>query len=147
MWLSWLNAPVYSQELPKAGWREGLYSVLGEKGGFWFTDSLLYGTSKHPFSKVWQRWSSHRNYFPDESELWSGKGKHIQWVVAVQFNLPVYPNCRCSLPVQIIRSYWSLLSLSTEKHTWSAELQQISWVLTIAIRNLGGGDWFGLFFF
>lgn len=53
-WLSWLNTPVCSQELLKADGTEGLYGAWGEKGGFLFTDSLLYGTSKLQFSKVWQ---------------------------------------------------------------------------------------------
>lgn len=41
-----------------------------------------------------------------------------------------------------IWSYWSLLSLSTEKHIWSSQLQWISWGLTIAIGNLGVGPGF-----
>lgn len=46
-----------------------------------------------------------------------------------------------------IWTYWSVLSLNTEKHTWSSKLQQINGILTIAIVNLGDGGWFFLLLF
>lgn len=70
-----------------------------------------------------------------------GKRKHIPVSGYGAVQSSHVPQLQVQSACLDIYTYWSLLSLSTEKYTWSSELQQINWVLTAAIGNWGDGGW------